>query len=178
MPVRDEVVQALRSQLAAESDADLEESARLMLTAERTSGTDGLGELMYAAFKCAVRDRWAAGWARQDIIWFVANLRGSTDEAAKEINATAAENQLRLALGDPVAPYPDMEARGQAQFFLLLALTADYTTEDLGVLMAEARLVADEYLASSPRLVHPTPDGQACGFDDHRWVNRAGRSAS
>jgi hypothetical protein len=147
VPVRDEVVQALRSQLAAESDPDLDESARQMLTAKQTGGTDGLGELMYAAFKCAVRDRWASGWTREDIIRFVANLRGSTDEAAKEISATAAENQLRIALGDPVLPYPDMEARGRAQFFLLLALTADYTPEGLDALVATARLVANDYLA-------------------------------
>jgi hypothetical protein len=146
VPISDAVVHALRTRLTVRSDSDFDEAAGEFLTVAKADAVDGLGELTYAAFACAARSRWADGWTYSDLVRFVADVRSSSDEAATMLNATAAENQLRIALGDNLAAYPDMECRARAQFFLLCILTADFAADDLDHLLADARAAADGYL--------------------------------
>jgi hypothetical protein len=149
MTISDALVRGLHARLSAESDADFDEAARQLLTAAKTENIDGFGELVYAAFKLAALRRWPVSWTSPEIVRFIADIRSDTDEAAQYLSPSAAENQIRLALGDTVTPWPDMEARGRAQFTLLCILTADYASDELDNLLAEARALANEHLTTN-----------------------------
>lgn len=82
---------------------------------------EGLGELLLAAFTVAARRRFSPTWNPAEIVRFVAGVRSRTDEMAALLEPSAVENQLRLALGKSIAPYPDMEARGRVPDCLTIA---------------------------------------------------------
>ena len=154
MTISDEMAAAMHTYLAAlhtDSDADLDHSDRQFLALLKADRIEGLGELLLAAFTVAARRRFSPTWSPAEIVRFVADVRSSSDEMAALLAPSAAENQLRLALGARIAPYPDMEARGRAQMLLLGALTRDYTPHDLAALLSDARVLADESIAASRR---------------------------
>lgn len=147
MAISDEMVAALRSYLSAlhaGSSEAFDISDQRFAELRQTGDIDGLGELLLAAFNIAAYRKFAPRWYPAEIIRYVAQIRGGSPEAASELNAAAAENQLRIALGQQVAPYPDEEARGRAQMVLLGALTVDYSADDLDGLMREAREAVNE----------------------------------
>ena len=151
--IPDDMVTALRTYLGAlhaSSDDAFDDSDRRFL-ALRTSGKyQGLDVLLLAAFTVAARRRFAPVWYPAEIIRYVAEVRGVTPEMADTLNAVAAENQLRSALGQEVPPFPDAETRTRAQMMLLIALTADYTENELDTLLADAHTVADNWLTFTP----------------------------
>lgn len=153
MAIPDDMVAALRTYLGAlhaGSDDAFDDSDRRFL-ALRTSGEyQGLDVLLLAAFTVAARRRFAPVWYPAEIIRYVAEIRGTTSEMADTLNAAAAENQLRAALGQQVPPFADPETRTRAQMMLLIALTADYTESELDTLMDDARNVADNWLTFAP----------------------------
>jgi hypothetical protein len=137
--------------LHIDSDADLDNSDRQFLALLKADRIEGLGELLLAAFTVAARRRFSPTWSPAEIVRFVAYIRSSSPEMATLLTPSAAENQLRMALGQKIAPYPDMEARGRAHMLLLGALTRNYTPQDLAALLADARTLADESIAASRR---------------------------
>jgi hypothetical protein len=103
MAVTDDQVAALRSYLAARTDAGADDAERRFLTLARTGRLEGVEVLVYGAFAAAARRRFSA-WTSAGIVGFVAGVRSSSAEAASLISASAAENQLRGVLGDKPAP--------------------------------------------------------------------------
>jgi hypothetical protein len=142
-------VRAYLSALQAGSDAALDDSDRQFLALLKADRIEGLGELFLAAFTVAARRRFSPTWSPAEIVRFVASVRARNDVMAALLKPSAAENQLRLALGESTTPYPDMEARGRAQVLLLSALTSGYTPQELDALLSDARMLAEEAIAAS-----------------------------
>lgn len=142
MSVTDEQVAALRAYLRAGTDAEASSAERWFLTLSRTGGLDEIGALVYGAFAAAARRRFSPAWTSADIVRFVAEFRGSSVEAAELLSPSAAENQLRGALGERQDVLPSEEARARAQFLLLGALTVTLGPQELDQVMAEGRALA------------------------------------
>jgi hypothetical protein len=150
--IPDVMVAALRMYLCVlhtDTDPDPAETGRQLVARIKASGTAGFEVLALAAFTVAARRHFAPAWRPADVIRYVARVRSDSAEMAAQLDAVAAENQLRIALGQKVPPHPDMAARGKAQMFLLDALTAGYTGTDLDSLLSEARAMADQMIAAS-----------------------------
>jgi hypothetical protein len=152
--ISDAMVAALRMYLCVlhtDADPDPAETGRQLVARIKASGTAGFEVLALAAFTVAARRHFApsTAWSPADVIRYVARVRSDSAEMAAQLNAVAAENQLRIALGQKVPAHPDMAARGKAQMFLLDTLTVGYTGSDLDSLLAEARAMADQMIAAS-----------------------------
>jgi hypothetical protein len=148
--VPDEMVTAMRTYLLAlhaDSGTALDESDRQFLALLKARKIEGLQVLLLAAFTAAACRRFSPVWSPAEIIRYVAEVRSDSAELATQLSPLAAENQLRIALGQQVPPHPDMEARGRAQMILLGALTSDYTEDELDALLSEARMMADQSIA-------------------------------
>jgi hypothetical protein len=141
-------MRAYLSALRTDSDSALDESDRQFLALLRADRIDGLGELLLAAFTVAARRRFAPTWSHAEIIRFVADVRGRSDEMAAMLRPAVAENQLSLALGEKLAPYPDMQARGRTQMLLLGVLTSQYSPQEPDTLLTDACALACEAIAS------------------------------
>jgi hypothetical protein len=155
--IPDAMVAALRTYLACVHE-DLgaaggspEQLGRQLALQVQASGGAGFEVLVFAAFIVAARRRFEPSWSPQDIAGYVARLRGESPEMSARLDAGAAENQLRIALGDMIAPYPDVAARVEAQMFLLDALTVDCAGDAVDGLLARARVMADQLLAARDR---------------------------
>jgi hypothetical protein len=145
------MVAAMRTYLLAlhaDSGSALDESDRQFLALLKADRIEGLQVLLLTAFTVAARSRFSPVWSPAEIIAYVAGVRSESSELATLLNPAAAENQLRIALGQEVPPCPDMEARGRAQMILLGALTIDYTEDEFTTLLSGARLLADQTIAS------------------------------
>jgi hypothetical protein len=152
MAVTDEQVAALRAYLSAESDDEAAEAQQLIQRLAMAATAEGIGELVYAAFVVAARRRFSPTWAHAEIIRFVAGVRALLSERPDALDARAAEHQLRAALGEKQAGYPDEEARARAQVVLLDALIQSAELDDAGL---------DELLAQGRRLADNLPPKQA-----------------
>lgn len=142
-----EMVAAMRTYLSAVhagSEAALDESDRQFLALLKAGRIEGMQTLLLAAFTVAARRRFSPVWSLREIIRYVADVRSDSGDLAALLNTAAAENQLRIALGQQIPPDPDMEARGRAQMILLGTLTIDYTEHELDTLMSDARMLADQ----------------------------------
>jgi len=148
MAITDDQVAALRSYLSARIDAESDDAERQFLTLARTGSLDGVEVLAYGAFAAAARRRFSPTWTSADIVRFVADFRSSSAEAASLVSASAAENQLRGALGEKLATRPDEETRARAQLILLAALTVGFTPHKLDGLLSEGRTLADSLAAA------------------------------
>jgi hypothetical protein len=148
MAITDDQVAALRSYLSAGTDAEADDAERRFLTLARTGSLDGVEILVYGAFAAAARRRFSPTWTSADIVRFVADFRSSSAEAASLITASAAENQLRGALGEKLTTRPDEETRARAQLILLAALTVGFVPHELDELLAEGRTLADSLAAA------------------------------
>lgn len=100
-----------------------------------------------AAFTAAAGRCFSPVWSLAEIIRYVAEVRSDSGQLATLLNPMAAENQLRIGVGQKVPPHPDMEARGRAQVILLGALTSGYTENELDALISGARMLADQSIA-------------------------------
>jgi hypothetical protein len=136
-------VAALRACLTARTEEESQDAERGFLTLSRTAHLDRMGNLVYGAFAAAARRRFAPAWTSAGIVRFVAGFRGSSPEAAGLLSASAAENQLRWALGEEQATRPPEEARARAHFLLLAALTATLDGQELDEVLAQGRTLAD-----------------------------------
>jgi hypothetical protein len=147
--VSDTQAAALRASLMLNADEAQELRARLT----RAGELDGLSELFYAAFVLAVRRRFAPTWTRGRIVRYVGKIR-TTGSSGPDIDPLAAEALIRRALGDDVPFAGDKEQEAAAQAILLLCIVADLELDasDVDLLVAEARKLADGWLASQVRL--------------------------
>jgi hypothetical protein len=143
MAITDDQVAALRAYLSAGTDAEDGDAERQFLMLARTGRLDGIEKLVYGAFAAAARRRFSSTWTSADIVRFVADFRSSSVEAASLVSASAAENQLRGALGEKPTILPDEETRARVQVILLAALTAVFASADLDGLLTEGRTLAD-----------------------------------
>jgi hypothetical protein len=83
--IPDEMVAAMHTYLAAlhtDSDADLDDSDRQFIALLKADRTEGLGELLLAAFTIAARRRFSPTWSPAELIGFVADVRSSSAEMA------------------------------------------------------------------------------------------------
>ena len=106
MPVTDEQMVFLRAYLAGE--AEVAERVKTDLLASGTA--EGFAELLYAAFVLTARQRFSPTWTRADVIRFVAQVRALLSKGPDALDPLAAEHQLRGALGEEMASYPEKEA--------------------------------------------------------------------
>ncbi|HEY3956085.1 MAG TPA: hypothetical protein VGM53_22170 [Streptosporangiaceae bacterium] len=144
MPVTDEQVAWLRTYLAGESEVAQQLYDQLTGAADAA----GLGALVYAAFVIAARQKFASGWARADLIKFIAQTRQSLGVRPDVFDPLVAENQLARALGEQSPDSPDVKANARAQLVLLNALVVNADLEDEAVfsLLIRARKMADRIL--------------------------------
>jgi hypothetical protein len=107
--------------------------------------------LSAAAFICATRRRFAAGWSKSDVIRFVGRLRARNHGECSDVSADAAEKMIISALsGEPMHGEHEAADQGYAQAAILTGLAADLDTCELDALLDEARRMADQWL-SKPR---------------------------
>ena len=145
MPVTDKQMVLLMAHLAGEEQIAGRVKAELI-----ASGTaDGFAELVHAAFVIAARQRFSPVWTRADVIRFVAEVRVLASAQPDLLDPLAAEYQLRSALGEEMASYPDQEASARAQVILLDVLVQSADLGDAGItnLLDQARGVANGMLA-------------------------------
>lgn len=104
-----------------------------------------LGSLTQAAFVVAARRMFAPTWTRSDVIQYVAMIRTIFPDQPDLLNPLAAENELRIALGDSVPAWPDDAARSTVVAILLPALGQTLELDDAGIdeLLSQARELAD-----------------------------------
>lgn len=144
--VTDEQVAALRAYLALDPD-ELERLNRQLADA---GGTDGYGELVWAAFVIGARRRFAPEWTVPSVVKYVATTRARWGKVAEDIDPRTAEILLRRALDDKVDGDLDEVTRGRAQIFLLgeLIIDAQLNDAELDELLEDARALADHWLTS------------------------------
>ncbi|TDB93820.1 hypothetical protein [Actinomadura sp. 7K534] len=131
--VREENIVALRSFLLEGPDAWVPLQDKMQKDDETAAG---YMSLLYGAFTLAVRRRFSPTYTVGDIVRFVADLRIMAGEDALVINALAAEDLIRRAVG---APPPrdggpdDAETVLPAQIFILLHLIAEADFDRAGL---------------------------------------------
>jgi hypothetical protein len=106
---------------------------------------DEIGALVYTAFAAAAQCRFSPVWTSADLVRFVADVRSSSPETAALISPSAAENQLRGALGKELTWRPDEETRARVQLMLLTALTIDLAEDELDDLLSAGRDLAQQF---------------------------------
>jgi len=125
-------------------------------TFERLSGEsdqdygDAFGVLMATAFILAARRRFPGEWSSADVIRFVGQVRAGYDDEDDSVDPGAAEQLLLAALRDtPMPAGIDEETKAHAQFVLLSSLVGDEDLDgqELDTLLAEARQMADRWMA-------------------------------
>jgi hypothetical protein len=149
MTVTDDQVAALRAALTGDMHAF-----------DGLGGVSGLdyGEafpvLMATAFILATRRRFGGGWSTADVIRFVGEVRLEYDANDGCVDPDAAEQLVLAALRDKALPAGiGEEARGNAQFALLSSMVSDEypQSHELDALLAEARELADQWMAGQAR---------------------------
>ena len=142
---------ALRAYLTARDDAEADDAEARFLALAKTNHLDEIGALVYCTFAAAARHRFSPTWTSADLVRFVADVRSSSPQAATLISASAAENQLRGALGKDLSWRPDEETRARIQLLLLTALAADLTELTLDKVLADGRTLAEQLDISRSR---------------------------
>jgi hypothetical protein len=146
--VTDQQAAALRAFLSAQSEQDAQDAGQMFRQLADSDTAEGTGELIYAAFVVAARRKLAPRWTLADVVRYVAHLRARSADNADELDPAAAENQLRAALGEQIAPHRSEEDRGTAQVLLLLLLELTHdlcrTPSELDELLGQARTFAEQ----------------------------------
>jgi hypothetical protein len=94
---------------------------------------DGLAALTQTAFVIAARRKFAPAWSRADVIRYVAMIRVILSDQPDLVSPLAAENELRIALGESLPAWPDDTARATAQMILLTALVQGLNLDPAGI---------------------------------------------
>jgi hypothetical protein len=146
MLVTDEHVLALRAFLTGDEETFGRVSAIL---GARGDG-NGYAALEGAAFVAAARRRFPDGHTAGDVVRLVAVVRTAVDDTDGEIDPRTAEGLLHSVLCDPAAAEGlDELAKARTQPALLHAMLTEggSSRADLDTLLAEARELADRWLA-------------------------------
>lgn len=149
MRVTDDAVAALRAQLTG----DKEGYDRLLPQVEAAGHAAGYGALVAAAFAEAAERRFRAEGTPEDIIRFVADVRARTPDAGDKLDQRIGEQLFLASLMD--SPLDDDLEGGTivaTQLLLLVAMIVDEgpTSDQLDAFLAEARMLADEWMSASP----------------------------
>jgi hypothetical protein len=144
MPLTDEQVAPLRAQLAG----DLEEHQRLLAQLNTAEIQAPYRKLVSAAFFVAAGRRFPDGSTRADVIDFVADARSRTERLG-EVDPRVAERVILAVVGSERIGDIDPKTSFETQMLLLAVFTADaeYDTAGLEDFLADARKVADQWLA-------------------------------
>jgi hypothetical protein len=147
MLVTDEDVLALRAFLTGD---DVTFDRVSVVLEERDGGNEEFAALQGAAFAAVARRRFPDGHTAGDVVRLVAEARAAVDDTAGEIDPRTAEGLLHGVLCDPAAAGGlDEVAKARTQPALLQAMLeeADVSGAELDSLLAEARELADRWLA-------------------------------
>jgi hypothetical protein len=150
MHVTDMQAAALRAFLVYDS----EEAATLT---RRLGDTDSPGYeyLALAALSASAKRCFHAGYTHADLVRYIAALRlhRLADGEEYDLDPVIGENVLQSVLGQPVRPTGAPEERFRAVIALLdaFAETGLLTGADADELLAEARELADQWLAEQGR---------------------------
>jgi hypothetical protein len=144
MLLTDEQVAPLRAQLAGK----LEEHRRLLARLDPAEMQTPYRMLVSAAFFVAAERRFPKGSTRADVINFVADARSRTQRLS-EVDPQVAERLILAVVGDERIGDIDPKTGFETQMLLLAAFTADakYDTADLEDFLADARKLANQWLA-------------------------------
>jgi hypothetical protein len=139
MAVTDKQVAILRGQLSAKA----KRRRRRLLDLNSTGGA-----LVAAAFAQAAERRFN-GAGDLGIILFVGDVRAGDASAGTRLDPRTAEQLIRSALSDEDLPNLTAGVSFRVQMVLLMRLIADENLDDEGLdrVLAEARKLADEWLA-------------------------------
>lgn len=145
MPVTDEQVAVLRSQLMADREEYDRRHAQLDLKVDGTS----YAMLLTAAFTLAAEQRFRPPVTLADLIRYVADVRARTPSAAENVDPKIAERLLLAALTDDSISDIDGKAIGANQSILLVAMVADKGLDPAGLdgFIEDARELADEWVS-------------------------------
>lgn len=146
MPVTNEQVATLRAQMLGDHEQYEQGFRQLATPADHA----GYAALVAATFIIATERHFDGPVTRADLIRYVADVRARVPSASENIEPKAAEQLLYEALTDD--PFSgDPEVNGTNQIILLAALLSDaqLTVDQLDALLAEARAIADEWVAAA-----------------------------
>lgn len=151
MIVTDDQVAALRAQLVG----DVDEHRRLLSQLDPKAANVGYVALITAAFMEAVRQRFVRDGKPADddeIIDFVASVRGRGEDLTKVIDPTVAETLIKIAI-EKLPPDARDDISGEVsnghKIVLLAGLTADaeLTSDELDEFLETAREYVEEMLS-------------------------------
>ena len=144
MLVTDDGIPALRALL----DADDRLYHEIRGRKRPRSGVSSMAFLT-AAFVKAVRRRFGKDSTEADVIDYVADVRGRSEEIGDAIDPRAAEKLILAALNDEGGGDIDVRTRGRIYITFIGALVSDERLDDEGieVFLAAARECADGALA-------------------------------
>jgi CelD/BcsL family acetyltransferase involved in cellulose biosynthesis len=144
MPVSDEQFATLSAQLAGRFD----EHKRLLDGLDPIAARTGYSALVSAAFSVAVDRRFAEDGGVGRVVEFVSDVRARS-EATAQIDPRTAERVILAVYTNEQIDDIDPRTSFETQLVLLAALIADagYDAPALDEFLAEARQVADQWLA-------------------------------
>jgi len=146
MLVTDLDIAFLREQIAGEDEVAQRAVADQIAAVGDLSG---LGALVHAAFVIAARRHFAPAWTRAGVIQYVAHVRAMLAERPGILSPSAAEDELKIALGDRAGTRHQAGEIARARLLLLIALVVSLDLDDDGTsdLLDEARSAAEQVLA-------------------------------
>jgi hypothetical protein len=146
MAITDEQAAALRTMLAGK----FEEHYRISDHLDEVNGWGEYPTLVQAAFFEAVNRVFRQGHTDAQIVQFVADARARFDPSGSEIDPSAAERLVRVALGEGSIEDLDDQTVVRTETVLLGALVTVKNLDDatLDRFMKEVRDLADEWIVS------------------------------
>ena len=145
MPVTDEQAAPLRALLARQP----EEHDRLFGLLDQKAKKTGYQALVSAAFVTAVQRRFARDVSPREVIEFVGDARARSPPFADQVDPAIAERVIIAVFnGDSL---DDLDARksfdAQSQLMVAIVYGAQLDDAGLDAFLAEARKLADQWLA-------------------------------
>ena len=145
-PVSDLEMAVLRGWVTADG-----EMARGSFSEQLAASGDAnsLAILLHAAFVIAARRKFTPQWTRAEVTGYVARLRAELQgEEPDLVDPLTAEDELRVALGEPVTATHQVGFVAAARLFILIDIlaTLDLGDEALADLLSQARDNANQLI--------------------------------
>ena len=144
MAVSDAQVATLRAQLAGH----LDEHLRLLEQIDTASDRKAYSALVVASFCEAVERRFGQAGTTADVVDFVADVRATSDEAARKIDPHSAERLIRAVYTDQDVSEVSPDQKKELYVLLLPALIGDEQFDEVQLdgFLANSRRLADQWL--------------------------------
>jgi hypothetical protein len=144
MAVTDAQVATLRAQLAG----CLDEHLRLLEQIDTTADRRAYSALVVASFCEAVGRRFGQGGSAADVVDFVADVRATSDDAARRIDPRTAERLIRGVYTDEDVSEVSPDQKRELYVLLLPALIGDeqFDETELDGFLENSRRLADQWL--------------------------------